>query len=384
MNKHVRVNIRTVVNMTGIRHERRDGRDKIIVPSATLPDGVVMNNIRYPAEEIAKSFMSLNRKPAPLGHPTINGVFVSASDPEGINIGWIGAHNENVRQEGGRVLLDKVIDVARANESVGGRSVLEAIEKGEPIHTSTGLMCDLEAAAEDEKKYKYSARNIDFDHDAILLGEEGAATPAQGVGMMVNAGGEQTEIEVINSVMDDFDREVGYAVDSAFRAVERQQRAPMLERIKTAIMEAVTGTPRETSANTGDAEMDKATFDALSAKVDGLVEAQAGIGETIANAVAAVIKPLTDSMALTAANQKAKDDAELDVFVKQIVKSNLLDEATAKGLSMEAARALANVAKPGTAAPINGVFNGVTAPVDEFVGYDLNAAMGGTDTKAVN
>ena len=25
-----------------------------------------------------------------------------------------------------------------------------------------------------------------FDHDAILLGEEGAATPSQGVGMMVN------------------------------------------------------------------------------------------------------------------------------------------------------------------------------------------------------
>jgi len=38
----------------------------------------------YPADEIEKSYMSLNRAPAPLGHPLINSQFVSARDPEGI------------------------------------------------------------------------------------------------------------------------------------------------------------------------------------------------------------------------------------------------------------------------------------------------------------
>ncbi len=294
------------------------------MPSATLPDGIVMNGISYPADEIEKGFMSLNNTYAPLGHPTINGMFVSASDPEGINIGWIGAHNENVRRENGRVLLDKVIDVARANESVGGRSVLEAIEKGTPIHTSTGLFCDLEASTDDA--YEFIARNMAFDHDAILLGEDGAATPDQGVGMMVNAKGEESQIDVINSVFEDFEREMDWAADMALRAAERLERVPVMDRIKSAILDAVRGAGREPSANIGEADMtDKVQFDALSAKVDALTESQNGIGETIANAVTAAMKPLTDNLAEMQANQTAKDKAELDGYVAKIVKANILD-----------------------------------------------------------
>ena len=382
MGKHVRVNIRTIANMASIRKERRNGRDKIVVPSATLPDGIVMNGIIYPAEEIEKGFMSLNNTYAPLGHPTVNGMFVSASDPEGINIGWIGAHNENVRRENGRVLLDKVIDVARANESVGGRSVLEAVEKGTPIHTSTGLFCDLEASTDDA--YEFIARNMAFDHDAILLGEDGAATPEQGVGMMVNAKGEESQIDVINSVFEDFEREMDWAADMALRAAERLERVPVMDRIKSAILDAVRGAGREPSANTGEADMtDKAQFDALSAKVDALTESQNGIGETIANAVTAAMKPLTDNLAEMQANQTAKDKAELDGYVAKIVKANILDADEAAELTLNAARKLAANAKPGTAAALNGAFGG-TGPADDFAGYDLNAVMDGTDKKAVN
>jgi len=382
MGKHVRVNIRTMANMASIRKERRNGRDKIVVASATLPDGIVMNGISYPADEIEKGFMSLNNTYAPLGHPTINGMFVSASDPEGINIGWIGAHNENVRRENGRVLLDKVIDVARANESVGGRSVLEAIEKGTPIHTSTGLFCDLEASTDDA--YEFIARNMAFDHDAILLGEDGAATPEQGVGMMVNAKGEESQIDVINSVFEDFEREMDWAADMALRAAERLERVPVMDRIKSAILDAVRGAGREPSANTGEADMtDKVQFDALSAKVDALTESQNGIGETIANAVTAAMKPLTDNLAEMQANQTAKDKAELDGYVAKIVKANILDADEAAELTLNAARKLAANAKPGTAAALNGAFGG-TGPADDFAGYDLNAVMDGTDKKAVN
>ena len=382
MGKHVRVNIRTIANMAGIRKERRNGRDKIVVPSATLPDGIVMNGISYPADEIEKGFMSLNNTYAPLGHPTVNGMFVSASDPEGINIGWIGAHNENVRRENGRVLLDKVIDVARANESVGGRSVLEAIEKGTPIHTSTGLFCDLEASTDDA--YEFIARNMAFDHDAILLGEDGAATPEQGVGMMVNAKGEQTKIDIINSVFDQVDQELDWAAEAAVRAAERLERAPMMERIKSAILDAVRGAGREPSANTGEADMtDESQLDALSAKVDALTESQKIIGETIANAVTAAMKPLTDNLAEMQANQTAKDAAELDGYVAKIVKANILDAESAAELTLNAARKLADKAKPGTATALNGAFGG-NGPADDFAGYDLNAVMDGTDKKAVN
>ena len=349
----VRVNIRTAVNTAKVRREKRNGRDVLIVPSATLPDDVVMNSILYPADEIAKSFKSLERTPAPLGHPTINGMFVSARDPEGINLAWIGAWNENVRQENGRVFLDKVIDIERASQSEGGQRVLDAIEKGGAVHTSTGLLCNLEAANGDVD-YKFTARNIEFDHDAILLDEDGAATPDMGVGMMVNAAG--NEIQVVNSVIeDDADRELGWAVDQAVRALEKKARAPLYERIKAALTEAILGSEREPSEQQNkDADMtvSKEQFDALSAKVDALSESITP--EALANAMATAIKPLTDNLEAIQNDQKAKDEAEHADLVAKVVKANLLDEETAQELTLNALRKLAPSATPGKAAPLNG------------------------------
>lgn len=348
----VRVNIRTLANSAAIRREKRNGRDVIIVPSATLPDDVVMNDILYPAAEIAKSFKSLERTPAPLGHPSVNGKFLSARDPEGLNQGWIGAWNENVRQEKGRVLLDKVIDVERANQSEGGKRVLNAIHKGDPVHTSTGLLAMLDAANGDVP-YKFTARDIEFDHDAILLDEDGAATPEQGVGMMVNSAGK--EIQVVNSVFsDEAERELGWAVESAVRALEKKQRASLMDRIMTALTEAF-GSGRETSTtNMKDDEMDKVQFDELSAKVDALTEAlkPETLATAIGNAVGTAIKPLTEANEALANNQKAKDDEELAGLREKIVKANLMDEDGAKELTLNAARALAKNAEPGKAAPM--------------------------------
>lgn len=348
----IRVNIRTLANTAAIKREKRNGRDVIIVPSATLPDDVVMNDILYPAAEIAKSFKTLERTPAPLGHPSVNGKFLSARDPEGLNQGWIGAWNENVRQEGGRVLLDKVIDVERANQSEGGKRVLAAIDAGDPVHTSTGLLAIMDAANGDVP-YKFTARDIEFDHDAILLDEDGAATPDQGVGMMVNSAGK--EIQVVNSVFsDEAERELGWAVESAVRALEKKQRASLMDRIMTALTEAF-GSGRETSTtNMKDDEMDKVQFDGLSAKVDALTEAlkPETLATAIGNAVSAAIKPLTDSNEALVNSQKAKDEEELKGLREKIVKANLMDEAAAGELTLNAARALAPKAEPGKAAPI--------------------------------
>ena len=357
--KTVRVNVRSIANTRAVRKEKRNGRDVVIVPSATLPDGIVMNEIMYPADEIAASFSSLDRTPAPLGHPTINGKFVSASDPEGINLGWIGAWNENLRRENGRVLLDKVIDVEMANRSEGGRAVLSAIEKGEPIHTSTGLLCNLEAA-NGEVNYKHIARNMVFDHDAILLGEEGAATPANGVGMLVNSKGETEEIEVINSVLEDADREIDWAGTRLVEALKRRESVGTWERMKAAIMEAIGLSERAPSTNIQENDMtvSKEQFDALSAEVKTLSEGVAKIGDTIGAAVANAVKPLVDAQAEMQANQKAKDEADKADLVAKIVKANILDEETAKATPLNTLKALAPKAEPGKAAPLNGAYNG--------------------------
>ena len=369
MHKTVRVNVNSVVNAAGIRREKRNNRDVIIVPSATLPDDIVMNRIKYPANEIANAFKSLERTPAPFGHPLVNGKFVSARDPEGINLSYIGAHNENVRRHDGRVFLDKVIDVEVANRTDDGKAVIAAIDKGEPIHTSTGLLCDLYDPEGDD--HDYVARNILFDHDAILLNEEGAATPKQGVGIFVNSKGETKEIEVVDSSASEAMRDLDWAVESAVRAMEKMENLPLYERIKSAIMGAF-AFERETSATNGEADMTvtKEQFDQLDAKVNALAEAISG--EKIAEAVQNAVKPLTDNLAEMKANQEAKDEAEKAGLVAKIVKANLMDEDTAKELTLNAARKLAEKAAPGKAAPVAaGGFN--NADDDEWKGYSLNA-----------
>lgn len=361
MTERIRVNVRSLANTKAVKREKRNGRDVVIVPSATLPDDVVMNGIQYPADEIEKSYMSLNRKPAPAGHPLINGQFVSASDPEGINLGWVGAWNENVRRENGRVFLDKVIDVQRANQSEEGRAILNAIDKGEPVHTSTGLYCDLEAANGDVD-YDHIARNIDFDHDAILLGEQGAATPEQGVGMMVNSQGESEQIKVINSVLEDAERDLEWAADMAIRAVDRMERASLIDRIKSAVLEALGGSEgRETSANQGDAEMaDDKQLKELSEKVNALTEANDKIGDTIANAVEKAVKPLIDAQAEMKANQEAKDKAEHDTLVNKVVEAKIdgMSKEVAEKMDATALNAVLKMheATNKKAAPLNGGF----------------------------
>lgn len=377
--KTVRVNVRAAVNAASIRRERRDGRDVIVVPSATLPDGVVMNGIRYPADEIEKSFATLDGTPAPLGHPTINGSFVSSSDPRGMVRGFVGAWNENVRREGGRVLLDKVIDVGFAKQLEGGKAVLSAIDKGEPVHTSTGLLCNLEACNGDQADgAKHIARNMVFDHDAILLGEDGAATPDQGVGMLVNKAidAEGHEIEVVNSALDEAERELDWAGMRLLSALERRERASVWERIKSAIMEAI-GPEREPSANEGEAEMaDEKQLSELSAKVNALSEDMKGIGDVIANAIKDAVKPLTDNLDAMQNAQKAKDEAEKAELVNKVVKANILTEDVANGLTNAALKALAEKAAPGKAAALNAGGFGGGGGADEFEGYSLNSAFG--------
>ncbi|WP_457660882.1 hypothetical protein [Sinorhizobium medicae] len=355
--KHVRVNVRSVANTKAVRKEKRNGRDVVIVPSATLPDNIIMNGIMYPADEIEKSYVSLNRTPAPLGHPTINGKFVSARDPEGINLGYIGAWNENVRRENGRVFLDKVIDVEVANRSPGGKEVLAAIEKGEPVHTSTGLLANLEAVS-NASDHKHIARNIQFDHDAILLNESGAATPEQGVGMLVNANGEQEEIEVINSSLtEEADREIDWAGTRLVEALRRRENIGIWDKVKAAIMEAVgSGRVPSTNRKEDDMPVSDEQFKSLSDEIKTLSESMAKIGDTIGAAVANAVKPLVDAQNEMVANQKAKEEAEKAELVVKVVKANVLSESAAKELTLNALKELASKAEPGKAAALNGAF----------------------------
>jgi len=362
----VRVNVRTAINKDKIRRERRNGRDIIVVPSATLPDNVVMNGILYPADEIEKSYHTLNETPAPLGHPNIDGEFVSASHPEGMVRGFIGAWNENVRRENGRVFLDKVIDVEFANQTTGGRSVLEAIEKGEPIHTSTGLYGMREEIKNaKEGGPKYVMREMVFDHDAILLGERGAATPEQGVGMLVNAKDpEGGSVEVINSALDRAEDDVDWAGMYLLDSLQRLQKASMWERLKAPLLEML-GVNQETK---GERAMNDAQFNEMSGKLDKLSALFEGLGETIATSVTNALKPVTDGLTAMQNQQLEAEKAKKTELVNKLVKAEILSEAVANTLDITALSELASKIKeaPGKAAALNSRFTQEDSNVAQF------------------
>ena len=209
-NKRVLVQCSTLVNKDAIIRKNIGGVEHIVISSKTLPDNIVMNGGLYPAEEIAASFETLEETPAPVEHPqNSDGIFISATSPAAINNFWVGAHNENVRQENGRIHIDKVINVQEALKTDRGKrlldrvSELETSETPRPIHTSVGVFIDIEETDGPQtnamgQEFTWIARDMVFDHDAILLDSIGAAQPSQGVGMAVNAEGLELEVQQID------------------------------------------------------------------------------------------------------------------------------------------------------------------------------------------
>lgn len=187
-----RILVNTKVAKGAVRRETRGGQEYFVVSSKTLPFGVIMNGGLYTREQILANYKRIEGTFAPLGHPMVDGEYVSAFSPEGINVGHVGAHNENVRIEGNRVAVDKWVNIDVANRTDKGKLLvnrLEQLEKGEgePIHTSITVMAVRDPAPANARGYSWVANIRDIDHDAILLDEPGAATPEQGVGLAVNA-----------------------------------------------------------------------------------------------------------------------------------------------------------------------------------------------------
>ncbi|MCZ4058037.1 DUF2213 domain-containing protein [Pantoea sp. LMR881] len=192
------------INAANISTETIDGDEHIVIRGVVpVVDDVVMNGGLYPAAEINKAFQTLEGNQMPFGHPKIGGEFVSANNPRAVNKFHIGAWAENVRKDGDRVVMDMKINKRYASATDNGKRVLERIEEmqgnaeTDPIHVSTGLLLSREQnkGKSKGKNYSWVARNMRFDHVAILLDEPGAATPDDGVGIFVNADNSTEEVE---------------------------------------------------------------------------------------------------------------------------------------------------------------------------------------------
>ncbi|MGG1963716.1 DUF2213 domain-containing protein [Enterobacter hormaechei] len=197
------------INASNISTTTINGQEHYVIRGAVpIVDDIVMNGGLYPAEEINNSYQTMERKLMPIGHPMVNGKYVSANDPQAVNDYYAGAWAQNVSKANDKVVMDVYVNKAVADTKPDGKRLIQRLDdmisgnNADPIHVSTGLLLNKEQKTGESKQKKYSwvAHNMQFDHIAILLDDPGAGTPEEGVGMFVNADGQQADVETTSLI----------------------------------------------------------------------------------------------------------------------------------------------------------------------------------------
>ncbi len=216
----------------------KDQRDKATVRADTseaITNNVIttMNLIRDISQATQNAKNELAQKGETrivyIRHPMVNGKYVSANDPQAVNDYYAGAWAQNVSKANDKVVMDVYVNKAVADTKPDGKRLIQRLDdmisgnNADPIHVSTGLLLNKEQKAGESKQKKYSwvAHNMQFDHIAILLDEPGAGTPDEGVGMFVNADGQEADVEVTsltdaaNSMKDGWWNKVKFFISNA-------------------------------------------------------------------------------------------------------------------------------------------------------------------------
>jgi hypothetical protein len=179
------------------------GANHIVVEGAgSIIADTVMNRILYPRDEVEALAARTNGDiHAPSGHPQDEkGNFIPAGHPMATQQNFIGGISNNYRMNGDRLVRDIAINPEIANRSDDGKEIIRRIDANEDTDTSTGLLLQLEEKSgigADGEEFDFIARNMELDHDAILLRERGAATTLQGVGMFANSAGDEFSIDEV-------------------------------------------------------------------------------------------------------------------------------------------------------------------------------------------
>lgn len=177
------------VNAIGrIRRETLNGRQYVVASATLIVPGVLPGSggpLLYPLEEIRRNFFAWNGMPVTLGHPMRDGMPISARQPSVWRTSVIGTLF-NVSAEDklrGEIWFD-VETTRRADPSI-----LNRLERGEPIELSTGLFLDPDSSVSGKhegRDYVAVARNYRPDHLAVLTDSRGACSIADGCGVLIN------------------------------------------------------------------------------------------------------------------------------------------------------------------------------------------------------
>lgn len=179
-----------------------DGKTYLSVPVTMMVEGVHHGShgpVLHLASELGKIPDVWNGVPITIGHPQINGNYVSANSPE-ILANWSTGIVFNARMDGDALKADAWIDETRLIAL--SPELLQKITNGEIIEVSVGVFCDEEETegVYNEEHYIAVARNHRPNHLALLPDEVGACSIVDGCGIRVNKkGGKKVELLINES-----------------------------------------------------------------------------------------------------------------------------------------------------------------------------------------
>lgn len=178
--------IKNNLEQTGVRREVFEGVEHLVVPVVMIVDGV-LNGALVTEAEYGKYVESWNSRPVPVLHPERDGIPVSAAQPDIIQKNTIGVLF-NVHAESGKLKGEAWLNVEKAKR-LGYEALLAELAAGAIIEVSTGYFSDAENKAGEFNGETYTEihRNIRPDHLALLPGEIGACSVAEGCGTRVNS-----------------------------------------------------------------------------------------------------------------------------------------------------------------------------------------------------
>lgn len=230
-----------------IKRVSHDGGEYVVIPVVMIVDGV-LNDALVTHEEYGKMPEAWNDKPVTIGHPQVNGEYVSAGSPDIIEKSAIG-RVYNARVSEGKLIAEIWACAAKA-ERIGRTELLAVLEAGVTSEVSTGYFSKREDAQGEYngKPYLHIDRDLIPDHLAILPTEEGACSVKDGCGTRPNvftrlaqAFGLRTHTTKEESTMCTKKDKVDKLVGNAKLSTEQLELLMSMDEEQLAMMQAIAG-----------------------------------------------------------------------------------------------------------------------------------------------
>lgn len=187
------------VNDYQLRREVFEGKAHIVVPVVMMVEGVHNGSagpLYHTSEELAKFPNAWNGIPVVVNHPEIEGMPVSANEPEILQSNQVVGRVFNTRFENGKLKGEAWIDEEKIK--IVSPETYEILLQGRPLEVSVGVFSDEEPVQGEwnGEIYKAIARNYRPDHLALLPYAKGACSWEDGCGVRVNQQKEEIDVSV--------------------------------------------------------------------------------------------------------------------------------------------------------------------------------------------